>query len=93
MFPKLTDVKGLENYRLSLKYNNGTEGIADISHLANKGVFKIWNEKNFFYNVHVDPVSNAVAWNEEIDLCPDALYLKLKGLSFQDWTKEQNATD
>ena len=93
MFPKLIGVKGLENYRLSLKYDDGTQGIADISHLANKGVFKIWNENNFFYSVYVDQESNAVAWNDEIDLCPDALYLKLKGLTFQDWKETQHATN
>ena len=28
--------------------------------------------------VHVDK-SGAISWNEDIDLCPDALYLRLTG--------------
>jgi hypothetical protein len=93
MFPKLIDVKGLENFNLSLKYDDGTEGIVNIAHLANKGVFKIWNKTGTFQNVYIDKESNAVAWNDEIDLCPDSLFLRLKGISFQTWKEKQYATN
>lgn len=94
MFPRLIDVKGLTNYRLALKYDDGTQGIADVSHLAHKGVFKQWDKEGLFNNVYIDKESNAVAWNEDLDLCPDSLYLKLVGLSFEDWKKkEQYATN
>ena len=36
MFLKLIDVQGLDNYCLALKYEDGTQGIADVSNLANK---------------------------------------------------------
>ncbi|MES2795571.1 MAG: DUF2442 domain-containing protein [Bacteroidota bacterium] len=93
MFPKLIDVKGLENFQLSLKYDDGTEGIVDISHLKNKGVFKKWNDGNLFFNVYIDRESNAVAWDNDLDICPDSLYLKLKGLTFEDWKEKQYATN
>ncbi|MCX7839868.1 MAG: DUF2442 domain-containing protein, partial [Anaerolineae bacterium] len=37
------EVKPLENYRIWLKYSDGREGIVDLSHLAGKGVFALWN--------------------------------------------------
>jgi hypothetical protein len=40
IFPKLIDVKGLNNYCLELKYEDGTQGIVDISYLAHKSIFK-----------------------------------------------------
>ena len=85
MFSKLIDIKGLDNYLLALKNEYGTEGIADISHLAHKGVFKEWNRNNLFKKVYLDKESNAVVWNENLDICPDALYLKLSLMTFQVW--------
>ncbi|MEA5458151.1 DUF2442 domain-containing protein [Arcicella sp. LKC2W] len=90
MFPRLIDVKGLSNYRLALKYDDGTQGIADVSHLAHKGIFQQWDKEGVFNNVYIDKESNAVAWNEDLDLCPDSLYLKLVGLSFEDWKKKEH---
>lgn len=90
MFPRLIDVKGLTNYRLALKYDDGTQGIADVSHLAHKGIFQQWDEDGLFNNAYIDKESNAVAWNEDLDLCPDSLYLKLVGLSFEDWKKKEH---
>jgi hypothetical protein len=75
---KATEVKPLEGYRIWLKYADGVEGEVDLSHLAGRGVFKAWTDRKFFEDVHVDG-SGAVAWREGIDLCPDALYLRLTG--------------
>lgn len=73
-------VKALEGYRLWLRYSDGIEGEVDLSHLVGRGVFKAWQDKAFFEAVHIDE-AGAVSWGEEIDLCPDALYLQLMGKS------------
>jgi hypothetical protein len=31
----------------------------------------------------------AIVWNENIDICPDNVYLQLKGITFDQW-KQQN---
>lgn len=94
MFPKLIDVKGLDNNRLALIYEYGSEGIADISYLAHRGIFKEWDRINLFKKVYIDKESNAVAWNEDLDICSDSLHLKLLGITFQDWKqKEQYDTN
>lgn len=51
MFPKLIDVQRLDNYRLVLKYEDGTQGIADVSNLAHEGNFEGWDENNFFKSI------------------------------------------
>jgi hypothetical protein len=39
MMHKITEATALENYRLDLVFDDSTRGIADLSHLAGKGIF------------------------------------------------------
>lgn len=70
------ELQALETYRLWLKYDDGTEGTVDLSDLADRGVFKAWNEPGVFGKAHITE-DGAVAWTDEIELCSDALYLRL----------------
>lgn len=91
MFPLPVLVKSLGKYKIWLKYADKTEGVVDLSSLAGKGVFEIWENGSCFENVFIDPISNAIAWNEELDLCLDNLYLEIKGVSFEFWKKNELA--
>ncbi len=73
---KPVEVKPLANYRLWLKYADGVSGEIDLTHLAGKGVFSIWNNYDIFKQVYIGR-SGQIAWNEDIDICPDALYLQI----------------
>jgi hypothetical protein len=75
---KLLETRVLEGYRVWLRYADGVEGEVDLSDLAGRGVFEAWNDRRFFENVRIDE-SGALAWGSDIDLCPDALYLRLTG--------------
>jgi hypothetical protein len=50
----------------------------DLSHLVGKGVFALWNNYHAFQQVYIGS-SGQIAWSDEIDLCPDAVYLKITG--------------
>ncbi len=76
--PRLVDVKALEGYRLWLRYEDGTEGIVDLSPLVGKGVFTLWEDERSFRKVRIGD-GGEVVWNEDVDLCADALYLQLTG--------------
>jgi hypothetical protein len=76
-------VKPLENYRLWLKFADGVEGIVDLSYLAGQGVFALWNDYREFQKVHIGS-SGEIAWSEEIDICPDAIYLRITGKKAED---------
>ena len=43
---KPVEVRALDGYRLWLRYADGTEGEVDLSHLAGKGVFKVWSDRD-----------------------------------------------
>ena len=75
-----TEVTALEGFRIWLRYSDGSAGEVDLSHLAGRGVFQAWNDPRCFEGVHLGP-AGAVAWDEEIELCPDALYMQLTGKS------------
>jgi len=72
---KVTRVKALEGWKLDLTFDDGASGVVDVSHLAGKGVFALWLDRGAFEAVRIGP-SGELAWGEEIDLCPDALYLQ-----------------
>ena len=74
------EVRALPNYRLWLRYPDGVAGEVDLSHLAGEGVFALWNDPREFEKVHVGPLGN-IAWTDEIDICPDALYMEITGMS------------
>ena len=77
------EVEAREGYRIWLRYSDGVEGEIDLSDLAGKGVFAAWNEPGRFEDVHIDD-SGAVAWSDEIDLCPQSLYMDLTGKSVEE---------
>ncbi|HYR56987.1 MAG TPA: DUF2442 domain-containing protein [Chthoniobacteraceae bacterium] len=75
---KITDVEPLDRFRLRVRFDDGTSGVADLGHLAGRGVFQSWNEPGVFEQVSITPVG-ALEWPGEIDLCPDAVYLQVTG--------------
>ena len=88
MIAKPIDVKALGNYSIYVEFSDGVQGTVDLKHLAQKGIFLDWDKNNLFEQVHIDDYG-AIAWSENIDICPDSVYLKLKGINFEQW-KHQN---
>jgi hypothetical protein len=74
------DVKALPNFKIWLRYDDGTQGEVDLSDLAGRGVFEAWNDTIFFNSVRLTS-RGEIAWGSDIDICPDAMYLRLTGKS------------
>jgi hypothetical protein len=74
------EAKALPNFRIWLRYDDGIEGEVDLSDLAGRGVFKAWNDATFYGLVRVGS-HGAIEWGSDIDLCPDAMYMRLTGKS------------
>ncbi len=88
MISEPKEVKALDNYRIFLKFSNGKEGIVDLSEFQGKGVFKAWDENGLFEKVHINEETKAIAWDENLELDVNNLYLKLVGKSFDEWKNE-----
>ena len=78
MLIRPTAVEPREGYRIWLRYSDGVTGEVDLSGLVGRGVFAAWQDRRFFESVRLIE-GGAVAWGEDIDLCPDALYLEITG--------------
>lgn len=75
---KLLAVDALPHYKLQLCYADGAEGEIDLAEFAGRGVFKLWDDPGAFERAHIGEFGQ-VAWSDEVEMCADALYLRLTG--------------
>jgi hypothetical protein len=80
---RITAVNILEGFRLELTFDDGVCGTVDLSDLAGKGVFALWHDRSAFEKVRIG-ASGELAWGDQIDLCPDSLYLRTTGKTPED---------
>ena len=88
------EVRALEPYRIWLRYDDGVEGEVDLSDLAGDGVFVAWEDHEFFSVVRLGSCGSIV-WGDDLDLCGDALYMKITGMTpeemFPTWLGDADA--
>ena len=82
-----TEVEARAGHRIWLRYSDGTAGEVDLSPWVGQGVFAAWNEPGCFERVYIAP-HRAIAWSDELELCPDALYMELTGKSLDELPTE-----
>jgi hypothetical protein len=75
---KILETRALDGYKIWLKFENGAAGEADLSHLAGKGVFTLWNNYENFKKFSIEN-GRSLTWSDEIDIDADSLYLKVTG--------------
>lgn len=82
---RVMSVHLLDDYRLKVIFNDGTEGIVNMHGLifgANPGLFSALRDENVFKKVYID--LGVVTWPGEIDLAPDAMYDAIK--KYGEWS-------
>ncbi|MCX6543484.1 MAG: DUF2442 domain-containing protein [Acidobacteria bacterium] len=77
---RITRVTPLPGYQLRLVFDNGIEGVADLSGLVGCGVFAALAQDTAFDNVQIG-MSGELVWPNGLDLCADSLYLRITGQS------------
>ena len=76
---RVVSVKALPDFRLHVRFVDGTEGTVDLDplvHSPGAGVFAYLADSALFAQVFVQ--HGAVTWPGEIDLAPDAMYAEIK---------------
>jgi len=81
MFPRVTDVRHVEGYRLELTFADGVKAVLDFEDriVGRGGVFAALEDISFFKQVRVDPVARTLVWPNDVDLDPDVLYSEATG--------------
>lgn len=86
---KIIEVKALEKFKIWAKFSDGKEGIADLSDLAGKGVFKVWDDPGVFENVKAG--GSGIEWNENLDIDSLNVYLTITGQTFEEYLEKQES--
>ena len=89
----INKIKVIDKYKISVSFDDGTEGIVDLSHLAGKGIFRYWDEGDNFEKVFINQENNAIAWNDAIEIDTLNCYLTIRGIDFNEYinsTKKDN---
>jgi hypothetical protein len=89
---KPISVRAFPGYRIYISFSDGAEGIVDLSDLLGQGVFEAWNDPSFFSAVHIGP-GRQIQWSDDIELCPDTVYMKLTGKSAEELFPELRRQD
>ena len=66
------NVRALDDYTLLITFSNGEKKTFDFKPLLGFPCFIPLRDKGLFRSAYVD--YGTVAWNEEIDIAPEALY-------------------
>ncbi len=69
----------LSEYKIKLKFMDGSSGVADLSnYLDKKNVFKAFQDIFYFKNFHIE--YGTLVWGKgELDIAPETLYEKVTG--------------
>jgi hypothetical protein len=88
-FPKVISVKAIQKYKIEVHFDDSTQGVYDLSHLAGKGVFNLWEKDDNFSKVFINNESGAISWPGEIDLDTLNIYCKIQGISTDKYLQSQ----
>lgn len=80
---RILKAKALAGYRLALEFDDGVAGTVDVSDLVGKGVFALWCDAREFERAEIGSCGE-LTWRGRVDLCPDALYIKMTGKKPED---------
>ena len=78
-----THVEARDNYRIWVEYADGVSGEIDLSDLAVEPMFSAWQDSTFWRSVHITDY-RAIAWNDDLELCPDSIYMDLTGRTLRE---------
>ncbi len=86
--PYLKNAQSLPGYKMELLFEDGVEGIIDLVKWKGNGVFEFWNDENNFKDFHITDTKK-LQWNEDIDMDPDAFYLRLINKTFEEYAGDK----
>mgnify|MGYP000375871437 CR=1 FL=1 len=88
MLKDIVAVKLLTGYQLLLTFEDGVEGVVDISQLIEfSGIFAPLQDQATFAQVQLHPELGTLIWQNGADLDPDVLYALVSRQPLPTYTK------
>ena len=72
MYIGVKAVEALENYCLSLTFENDERGFFDMTPYLDTGIFRELRDARLFQSAHI--AFDSVEWSNGADICPEMLY-------------------
>jgi hypothetical protein len=76
MFLHVTEAKYLEGYKVAVSFNDGRNGIADLSSALKGSVFEPLKDLSVFSQLRVDEELETIVWPNGADLAPEYIYFQ-----------------
>jgi hypothetical protein len=91
MFPRVTAVRHIRDYRLEIEFSDGRKGELDFRDrvVGRGGVFAALEDIELFSQVRVDQEAGTIVWPNGVDLCPDVLYARAAGQPLPEYAPAQ----
>ena len=90
MLRDLVFIEPLPEHRLRIRFDDGTEGVVDVTQLVEfTGVFEPLREPEFFTKVAVNTELGTVVRPNNADLDADVLYAKVNGIPVPKYAPER----
>lgn len=77
MFVHVRQAEYRGDFRIWLRFNDGAEGVVDLSDCLEGEVFEPLKDLDRFKAFHVDPDIETVVWDNGADMAPEFLYEKM----------------
>ena len=89
-FVEVVDIKVLDGYKVWVRFNDGAEGVADMSENRHKPFSaEIWADRKKFESVYLE--NGVPKWSEDCDIAPEYFYHKIYGWCPECPREEQQA--
>lgn len=72
-----------EEYKICLRFEDGAEGVNDFPSLIGRRVFRALRDSKKLAEERITD-SGAIAWNENLEICSDSLYMEITGMNLED---------
>ena len=73
---RIVELRVLENYRVWLRFDDGTAGEVEFAHKPHTGVYAPWRDYDFFRRARID-ADGQLAWDDQLDFSADSLWLRV----------------
>ena len=74
MFLHIKQATYISDYKVEVLFNNGQQGVADLSELVGEGVFAPLQDQAVFAQLQVDDELETLVWPGGVDVAPEFVY-------------------
>ncbi len=72
----VTNAKYIEDYKIKVSFNDGRNGVADLTDALHGSMFEALKNISEFANFEVDDELETIVWANGADLAPEYIYFK-----------------